>query len=71
MQGAGLIQRRLAIRLGSRARKFTDSNWRVSVEEWIGPMEPPPEFLTEPILNKLEELEEEIGSLTNASDFLY
>lgn len=69
MQGAGLVERRLAIRLGSRARKFADSNWRVSIEEWIGPMEPPPELLTEPILAKLDQLEEEVGSLTNASDF--
>jgi hypothetical protein len=68
MQGAGLVERRLAIRLGSRARKFTDANWRVSIEEWIGP---PPELLTEPILAQLDQIEEEIGSLTNASDFLY
>jgi hypothetical protein len=71
MQGAGLVERRLAIRLGSRARKFADSNWRVSIEEWIGPMEPPPELLTEPILAKLDALEEDVGNLTNASDFLY
>lgn len=50
---AGLTIRFLAIRLSSRAKKFTGANWQVTLEEYNGPTTPVNDPRLDPLLRLL------------------
>lgn len=71
LEGAGFTERRISIRLASRSRKIANANWQVKVEEWTGPIETVPDESNASVLVELGNLDEEVGNLTNASNFFY